>query len=186
MTLPPKQEDSRYAAVRQYSLAQILAVWAAAAIPMAVLLTRLEQGTLRWSRVRDALWLLSPRSEERPCGWKGMVVGDSLRPPLRHLAVLRLRHHRTLEQGLRPVPGHQWRGVLPRSLGLVRGARRATRLQQHARRGPALPGVPASLAANILLIGYPTRRWQSAWMGIIVHSGQSVFVFFLILTLVLG
>ena len=37
MTLPPKQEDSRYAAVRQYSLAQILAVWAAAAIPMAVL-----------------------------------------------------------------------------------------------------------------------------------------------------
>jgi len=36
-TLPPKQKDSRYAAVRQYSLAQILAVWAAAAIPMAVL-----------------------------------------------------------------------------------------------------------------------------------------------------
>jgi hypothetical protein len=27
---------------------------------------------------------------------------------------------------------------------------------------------------------------QSVWMGIIVHSGQSVFVFFLILTLVLG
>ena len=37
MTLPPKQEDARYAAVRQYSLAQILAVWAAAAVPMAVL-----------------------------------------------------------------------------------------------------------------------------------------------------
>jgi uncharacterized protein len=36
-TLPPKQEDSRYAAVRQFSLAQILTVWAAAAIPMAVL-----------------------------------------------------------------------------------------------------------------------------------------------------
>ena len=101
MSLPPEQEDSRYAAVRQYSLAQILAVWAAAAIPMAVLvwlvapllgallgggdvafaqalllcilaglvwqfvltliLIRREQGTLRWSRVRDALWLLSPR-----------------------------------------------------------------------------------------------------------------------------
>src|SRR3712207_2320575 len=100
-TLPPKQEDdARYAAVRQYSLAQILAVWAAAAIPMAVLawvvapllgallggdepfikalvlcitaglvwqfvltliLARREQGTLRWSRVREALWLLSPR-----------------------------------------------------------------------------------------------------------------------------
>ena len=37
MTLPPKQEDARYAAVRQYSLAQILAVWAAAAVPMAVI-----------------------------------------------------------------------------------------------------------------------------------------------------
>jgi CAAX protease family protein len=99
-TLPPKQEDARYAAVRQYSLAQILAVWAAAAIPMAVLawvvapllgallggetgfikalllcitagliwqfvltliLVRREQGTLRFSRVRNALWLLSPR-----------------------------------------------------------------------------------------------------------------------------
>src|SRR5688500_1656620 len=101
MTLSPEQQDSRYAAVSQYSLAQILAVWAAAANPMAVLawvnapllgallgggdvafikalvlcitagliwqfvltliLTRREQGTLRWSRVRDALWLLSPR-----------------------------------------------------------------------------------------------------------------------------
>jgi uncharacterized protein len=101
MTLSPEQNGSRYAPVSQYSLAQILAVWAAAAIPMAVLawviapllgtllgggdvafikalllcitagliwqfvltliLTRREHGTLRWSRVRDALWLLSPR-----------------------------------------------------------------------------------------------------------------------------
>ena len=100
MMLSPERADSRYAAVSQYSLAQILAVWAAAAIPMAVLawvvapllgnllageeafikalvvcitagliwqfvltliLTRREQGTLRWSRVRNALWLLSPR-----------------------------------------------------------------------------------------------------------------------------
>jgi uncharacterized protein len=100
MTLPSKQEDARYEHVRQYSLAQVLAVWAAAAVPMAVLawvvapllggllaveaafikalllcltvglvwqfvltmiLVRREQGTLRWSRVRDALWLLSPR-----------------------------------------------------------------------------------------------------------------------------
>jgi membrane protease YdiL (CAAX protease family) len=101
MTIPPQQEDSRYATVRQYSLAQILAVWAAAAIPMAALawvvapllgallgggdepfiqallicitagliwqfvltliLTRRGLGTRRWSRARDALWLLSPR-----------------------------------------------------------------------------------------------------------------------------
>src|SRR5215213_11973765 len=37
MANPPGQEDSRYAAVRQYSLAQILAVWAAAALPMGAL-----------------------------------------------------------------------------------------------------------------------------------------------------
>jgi CAAX protease family protein len=37
MTLSPEQEDSRYAAVSQYSLAQILAVWAAAALPMGAL-----------------------------------------------------------------------------------------------------------------------------------------------------
>ena len=37
MANPPGREDSRYAVVRQFSLAQILAVWAAAAIPMAVL-----------------------------------------------------------------------------------------------------------------------------------------------------
>src|SRR3712207_2725620 len=101
MANPPGQEDARYAAVGQYSLAQILAVWAAAAIPMAVLawvvapllgallgegdvafakalllcitagviwlfvltliLVGREQETLRFSRVRDALWLFSPR-----------------------------------------------------------------------------------------------------------------------------
>src|SRR6266550_4468520 len=93
-------DDARYAAVKQYSLAQILGVWAAAAIPMGllawvfapllrdqlggdeplaqsllilltfgliwqfvlvVILLRRELGGLEWSRVRDALWLRSPR-----------------------------------------------------------------------------------------------------------------------------
>ncbi len=36
-------------------------------------------------------------------------------------------------------------------------------------------GVPKSLV-NGLLCAYPTRRFESAWMGIIVHSLQSVFV----------
>jgi len=100
MELSPEHEGDRYAAVKQYSLAQILAVWAAAALPMGALawlvapwledhlggdepllkallllltagfiwqfllvliLTRRELGTLRWSRVRDALWLRPPR-----------------------------------------------------------------------------------------------------------------------------
>jgi membrane protease YdiL (CAAX protease family) len=45
--------------------------------------------------------------------------------------------------------------------------------------------IPAALA-DIILTAYPTRRWQSVWMSIIVHSGQSVFVIIFILTLVLG
>jgi membrane protease YdiL (CAAX protease family) len=100
VSLPPTEEVDRYQAVRQYSLAQILAVWAAAAVPMGVLawivapllrdqlggrdpfieallicfaagliwqlvlvliLVRREQGSLEWSRVRDALWLRAPK-----------------------------------------------------------------------------------------------------------------------------
>jgi hypothetical protein len=45
---------------------------------------------------------------------------------------------------------------------------------------------PPSVVANIFFSGYPARRWQSVWMGIIVHSRQSVFVIFTLLTLVLG
>src|SRR5215216_258066 len=100
MELSPEHRGDRYAAVGQYSLAQILAVWAAAAVPMGVLawvvapwlrdqlggdeplaqallicltagliwqfvlvliLVRRELGGLEWPRVRDALWLRSPR-----------------------------------------------------------------------------------------------------------------------------
>jgi hypothetical protein len=135
MATPPDRGDSRYAAVRQYSLAQILAVWAAAAIPMAVLvwvvapllglllageaafpkalllcitagviwqfvltliLTRREQGTLRWSRVRDALWLRSPRDPRSGrVGGRVWLWVIPLRRPLRPLGVLGLRPNRT-------------------------------------------------------------------------------------------
>jgi uncharacterized protein len=45
--------------------------------------------------------------------------------------------------------------------------------------------IPAALA-DIILTSYPTRRWQSVWMSVIVHSAQSDFVFIIILALVLG
>jgi hypothetical protein len=92
--------DPRGKALPQYSLRQILAVWAAATVPMSVLgwlvapwlsgqissrdpfidsllicfnlgllwqlvlvliLVRREQGSLAWSRLREALWLWAPR-----------------------------------------------------------------------------------------------------------------------------
>jgi membrane protease YdiL (CAAX protease family) len=45
--------------------------------------------------------------------------------------------------------------------------------------------IPSSIVAG-LLMAYPTRRFRSAWMGIIVHSSQSIFLGAIILTLVLA
>jgi len=45
--------------------------------------------------------------------------------------------------------------------------------------------IPGSVVEGIFLEAYPSRRFQSAWMGIIVHSVQSVFVIAIVLTLLL-
>src|SRR5215213_147683 len=256
-TLPPKQEDSRYAAVRQYSLAQILAVWAAAAIPMAVLawvvapllgnllagdesfikalvlcilaaliwqfvltliLTRREQGTLRWSRVRDALWLLSPRDPRsgRVGGrvWLWVIpfvvlfgiwefFGFDLSGPANHDLALFLE-----TSGEEFFSGSWvWFGVLIVQLVFVsflgedllfRGLL-LPRMRGVFGRGDFVANgvlfafyhlhqpwsIPASLA-DFIYFAYPARRWQSVWMSVIVHSAQSVFIFFIILALVLS
>jgi CAAX protease family protein len=44
--------------------------------------------------------------------------------------------------------------------------------------------IPAALV-DIIALAYPSRRFQSAWMGIIVHSAQSVVIIIVVLTLVL-
>jgi hypothetical protein len=46
--------------------------------------------------------------------------------------------------------------------------------------------IPATLVDGIFLLAYPSRRFQSAWMGIVAHSTQSVFVIVVILGLVLS
>jgi membrane protease YdiL (CAAX protease family) len=43
--------------------------------------------------------------------------------------------------------------------------------------------IPTSVVAG-LLMAYPTKRFRSAWMGIIVHSSQSLFLTIAIFTLV--
>lgn len=43
--------------------------------------------------------------------------------------------------------------------------------------------IPGSVAAG-MLTAYPTRRFRSAWMGIAIHSSQSVFFAVLLLTIV--
>jgi membrane protease YdiL (CAAX protease family) len=260
MTLPPEQEGSRYAFVRQYSLAQILAVWAAAAIPMAVLawvvapllgallagdertsfakalllcitagliwqfvltliLVRREQGTLRWSRVRDALWLLPPRDPR-----SGRVGGRVWLWVLPFVLLFGLWEffgydisgpsNRDFAEFLDTASGQEFfRGawgwyavvvvqlifnsVLGEDL-LFRGLL-LPRMQRVFGRGDFVANgvlfafyhlhqpwsIPAALA-DIILTAYPTRRWQSVWMSIIVHSAQSVFVIIILLTFVLA
>jgi membrane protease YdiL (CAAX protease family) len=258
MVIPPDRGDSRYAAVSQYSLAQILAVWAAAAIPMAVLawviapllgallgggdtafikalllcltagliwqfvltliLVRREQGTLRFSRVRNALWLLSPRDPRsgRVGGrvWLWVIpfvllffiwefFGYDLTGPASHdlalfletrgeeffsgnwvwfaVIVVQLVFVSFLGEDLlfRGLLLPRMRGVFGRGDFVANGVLFAFyHLHQPW-------SIPASVA-DIILTAYPTRRWQSVWMSVIVHSAQSVFVFIIILALVLA
>lgn len=44
----------------------------------------------------------------------------------------------------------------------------------------------SSAVSGCLFFAFPTRRFGSSWLGVIAHSGQSVFFTFLILGLVLG
>ena len=258
MTLSPEQEDSRYAAVRQYSFPQILAVWAAAAVPMAVLawvvapvlgallgggdiafikalllgitaglvwqfvltmiLVRREQGTLRWSRVRDALWLLSPRDPRsgRVGGrvWLWAIpfvvlfglwefLGYDITGPANRDLVLFLDTRGeeffrgawgwfaviVVSQVFNSVLGEDllFRGLLlPRMRGVFgRGDFVANGVLFAFYHLHTPWSIPAALG-DIVFTAYPTRRFQSVWMSIIVHSAQSVFVIVIILTLVLS
>ena len=47
-------------------------------------------------------------------------------------------------------------------------------------------GIVGSVVSGALLYALPTWRFRSTWMGIIVHSGQSVYLAYLILGVVLG
>ena len=45
--------------------------------------------------------------------------------------------------------------------------------------------IPISFIDGPFLLAYPARRFRSTWMGIIVHSAQSVFILILVLRLVM-
>jgi membrane protease YdiL (CAAX protease family) len=255
MEQSPEGTDERHAAVRQYSLAQILAVWAAAAVPMGVLawivapllrdelggdeplirallicltagliwqfvlvliLIRRELGGLQWSRVREALWLRSPRDPKT-----GRVGGRVWWWVLPFVVLFAL-------EAFLAIPGPSvrdfadfvdsdsgedfFRGawgwfavvvvlvVFNTVLGeelLFRGLLLPRMQEVFGRRDWIANGVlfaayhlhtpwviPTSLV-DIFALAYPSRRFQSAWMGIIVHSTQSVVVIGVVLALVL-
>jgi uncharacterized protein len=45
-------------------------------------------------------------------------------------------------------------------------------------------GDPGDATDRPFILAYPTKRYRSAWIGIAVHSAQSVFFAILVLTLV--
>jgi uncharacterized protein len=259
MANPPGQEDARYAAVRQYSLAQILAVWAAAALPMGVLawivaplvaggldgpvplmrtllalltigliwqfvlvvvLVYRERGSLRWSVLKDALWLHSPRSPKtgRAGGWLWLVV-------IPFVVLFAAEGAIPILSVIPPVASHDFSVFLGSDAGqafmsgnwvwfavIVALFVFNTALGEELLfRGLLLPRmrgtfgrwdwvangflfavyhlhepwlIPSSLV-DIFALSYPSRRYRSALIGIIVHSSQSVFFLVLLLFLVL-
>jgi membrane protease YdiL (CAAX protease family) len=48
-----------------------------------------------------------------------------------------------------------------------------------------VPWAIPNAVLDMFTLAYPTRRFQSAWMGIIVHSAQSVFILIALLVVVL-
>ncbi len=253
----PDQEVDRYEAVRQYSMLEILAVWAAAAVPMGLLawvvapwledqlggdepltkallilltaglvwqfvlvliLLRWELGSLAWPRVRDALWLRPPRDPKtgRVGGkvwWWALlfvVLGAvwALVPPIPGPSERDFTDFLSSDRGEAFFSG-AWgwfalivvfvifNTVLGEEL-LFRGLL-LPRMRAAFGRGDWVANgvlftiyhlhvpwvIPATLVEGIFLEAYPSRRFQSAWMGIIVHSLQSVFVVVFVLVLVL-
>jgi CAAX protease family protein len=255
----PRDEVDRYQAIRQYTLVQILAVWAAAALPMGVLawivapaladdlggvgdvpmikallvvltagliwqfvlvvsLVWFEQRSLRWSTLRDALWLRSPRSPKtgRVGGmlWLIVIPLTALFAVEEVLPKLGVPADRDLAKFLDTDVGHSfmsgnwgWFGlilvlfafntVLGEEL-LFRGLLLPRMRRAFGRGDWAANGVlfaayhlhapwmmPATAVVDTFAIAYPSRRYQSAWIGIAVHSVQSVFFAAILLTLVL-
>jgi uncharacterized protein len=244
--------------IRQYRRRAILAVWAAAALPMAALawlvapaladrlsgegnvpmakalialltiglvwqfvlvaiLVWREQRTFRWSTIREALWLRSPRSPR-----SGRVGGRVwlLLIPL----IVAFASEELISGGI-PTPANRDMGAFLDSdagqsflsgnwgwfgLILVLLVFNTVLGEELLFRGLLLPrmndafgrgdwvangvlfaayhlhmpwAIPTSLLDTFIL-AYPTKRYRSAWIGIVVHSAQSLVLAVLIFTLV--
>jgi uncharacterized protein len=183
---------------------------------VAILVGR-EQRTLRWSTVREALWLRSPRSPRsgRVGGRVWLIVVPLI---LAFVAAQELvptfaapdnREFATLVESdagrafldgawgwyalilallvFTTVLGEEllFRGyLLPRMNGAFgRGDWVANGLLFTVYHLHVPWAMPATLLDTFTL-AYPTKRYRSAWIGIAVHSAQSVFFALLILALV--
>jgi membrane protease YdiL (CAAX protease family) len=256
----PARADATPSAVDipQLGRRAILAIWAAAALPMAVLawlvapiledrfagagnvplakalfvsltiglvwqfvlvaiLVGREQRTLRWSTIREALWLRAPRSPRS--GRVGGRVWLIVIPLIAALAAeeliprVAMPENRDMGTLLESDAGQAflsgawgWYGLLVvmwlfnTALGeelLFRGFL-LPRMNGAFGRGDWVANgilfagyhlhVPWVIPAGLLdtfILAYPSKRYRSAWIGIAVHSAQSVVFAVLVLTLVI-
>jgi uncharacterized protein len=256
----PKDAAVSEVEIPQYRRRAILAIWAAAALPMAalawlvapavadrlsgegnlpmvkalllcltvgliwqfvlvIILIWREQRTLRWSRIRDALWLRSPRSPRS--GRRGgrvwlvaipLMVGYAAvpfvlpSPPSPKARDMGLFLESDVGQSFmsgnwlwfgllvvlwvfNTVLGEEllFRGfLLPRMNGAFgRGDWVANGVLFAAYHLHIPWNIPETLIADTLIVSYPAKRYRSAWIGIVVHSAQSVVLAVIVLTLVL-
>jgi uncharacterized protein len=258
VSAPPAPRGAEEFRVPQYSISQILSVWALAALPMAALawlvtpaladrlsgegnvpmakallicltvgliwqfllvaiLVGREQRSLRWSTLREALWLRSPRSPRS--GRVGGMVWLVLIPLIVAFAVEGFipeppsPDNRNLGAFLGSNAGQgflsgnwSWFGLM-----LVMWLFNTVLGEELLFRGLLLPRmngafgrgdwvangllfaayhlhVPWLIPVNLLdtfIVSYPTKRYRSAWIGIAVHSAQSVVFGAIVLALVL-
>ena len=243
-------------ALPQLGLGRIIATWAAAALPMAVLawvvsplvadqlsgasplartlivtltggliwqfvlvmaLVAREQGTLRWSVLRDALWLRAPRSPRS--GRRGgrlwlivlpLIIGFGLEeviPGLPHPASRDLGDFLSSHAGhvllagswgwfailaaavvFNTVLGEEllFRGyLLPRMKGAFGRRDWVANGVLFAAYHLHMPWVIPTALLDTLFISYPSKRYRSALIGIVVHSAQSIVLLGVLLSLVL-
>lgn len=181
-----------------------------------VLLAR-EQRTLRWSTLRGALWLRSPRSPRtgRRGGRVWLIVlplivafgAEALIPSLPFPADRDLATFLDSDAGqaffsgawdwfavavvlavFNTVLGEEllFRGfLLPRMNGAFGRADWLANGVLFAVYHLHMPWVIPAVLLDSLILSYPTKRFQSAWIGIVVHSAQSVLIVLVILSLVL-
>jgi uncharacterized protein len=184
-------------------------------VVVAILVGR-EQSNLRWSTVREALWLSSPRSPKtgRTGGRLWLLViplilafgAEELIPSLTHPAGrdfgLFLASHsgQTFMHGawgwfailivmliFNTVLGEEllFRGfLLPRMNGVFGRADWLANGVLFALYHLHIPWVMPAVLFDALILAYPSKRYRSAWLGIIVHSAQSIFIATALLALV--
>lgn len=226
---PDFTKDPIGAAVTRIGVLTIGLVWQ---FVLAMVIVRREEGDLRWSTIKNRLWLNKPRDPKtgQPRGvlwlWAvlflvliaiqemflgssqdriwvslfpffaepaGFALGSALESPeiqaqlVGAWGVLGLFFINAL---FNTILGEEFlfRGVLlPKMEGVFGKWDWVANGMLHGAYHFHQPwGILGSIISGVFLYTFPSKRFRSTWMGIIVHSGQSVFFLFLMLGLVLG